>query len=51
MLGGSESGANFLSLKKLEGTFPSLVDEVPGTDTWVEVWTDFTELRKEMTLL
>lgn len=37
MLGGSESGANFLSLKKLEGTFSSLVDEVPGTNIWLEV--------------
>lgn len=43
MLGGSESGINFLSLKKLEGTFSSLVDEVPGPDIRHEVWTDLTE--------
>lgn len=50
MLGGSESGTNFLSLTKLEGTLSSLLEEVPGTDIRHEVWTDLTEQSKEMTL-
>ena len=51
MLGGSDSGINFLSLRKFEGTFCSLSDEVPGTEIRHDVWTNFTESWKGRTLL
>lgn len=51
MLGGSESGTKFLSLKNFEGTFSSLPDEVPGIEIRHEVCTDFTVPWNNMTLL
>ena len=51
VLGGSESGTNFLSLKKFEGALSPLPDEVPGNEIRHEVLTDFIEPWNKMTLL
>jgi hypothetical protein len=51
MLGGSESGTNFLSLKNFEGTFSSLPDEIPGIEIRHDVCIDFTGTWNNMTLL
>ena len=50
MLGGSESGINFLSLKKFEDNFSLVIDEVPGTVIRHVVCTNLRDPGNEMTL-